>query len=129
MHSFMRTTPPPPWRIGLEEGLEKASPCNSPYLVVNLLYSYNRDFTIIPYFMCRKRNYEKILNTVCFLSYSLFIWLSGLSQQSHALLNFGEVLQHLAHLGLIKLQTKKLRFLQNKSARTIVEKDDSFSGV
>lgn len=101
----------------------------SPYLVVNALCSYNWDLTIIPYFMCRNRNWEKVLRVIHFLSWILFIWSSGLSQQSHALLYFREFLQHLAHLGLIKLQTEKLRFLQNKIARRIVEKDNVFSGI
>lgn len=112
-----------PWKTGLEEGTEKASVWLSPYLVVNALCSYNWDLTIITYFMCRNGNYEKVPRVICFLSWNLFILLSCLSQQSHAVLDFWEFLQHLAHLGLIKLQTEKLRFLQNKIARTIVEKD------
>lgn len=96
---------------------------------MNALCSYNRNLTIVTYFMCRNRNYEKVPGAIRFLSCNLFIWLSGLSQQSHALLYFREFLQYLAHLGLIKLQTEKLRFLQNKRTRTTVEKDDSFSGV
>lgn len=79
--------------------------------------------------MCRSRNYDKVPRVICFLSCNLFIWLSGLSQQSHTLLYFREFLQHLAHLGLIKLQTEKLRFLQNKIARTIVGKENGFSGI
>lgn len=75
---------------------------------------YNLDLTSTTYFMSWNRNYEKVPRVICFVSCNLFIWLSSLSQQSHTFLYFWQFLQHLAHLGLIKLQAEKLGFLQKK---------------
>lgn len=108
MQSFVETKLLP-WKTGWQEGMRKLHSDSAHS------WGYNLDLISTTYFMCWNRNYEKVPRVIFFfLSCNLFIWLSSLSQQSHTFLYFWQFLQHLAHLGLIKLQAEKLRFLQKK---------------